>query len=344
MLCALNSCISDSHDGGSSNRKYRSMLTSDVESVINNPYGVIKYMQDPHNGGDLYIMEIGDRRDTTASDFIQIAICLPKSEEIRQELPEGTYKCVEVGKWNSIEPAFYAATDSKEPCGSWFFAARKNGENIKSAPIHDGMITVKKMSQKEWKVIFDLKDDCSEPNTHSIRCEWRGRLNFEISNDFVLTTLTGDHTLNLEGEIGTVKYNGEIYKWKNVVSWQFGLGRPNIGKHDYMTIELLMPKGNSAYEIPTGEFPVSAGFEPCTVVAGSSTDEGQALHTWLFYKFDNNEGGQGLVCSLFAACKDGIIRISKEGSNLYVFELEFYDELRNKIQGSWKGYFGNIEK
>ena len=222
------------------------------------------------------------------------------------KIPKGTYKY-------DTENTYAEWTFTAEYSGFW--VTDKDARRDKINPFEEGTLVV-----EDGKMTLTVKVD---GETHTAVYEGNATLTDSRGEVTVYSTLEGDYEADLSDHSMIYACEGDYYDF-GYYNWMFIIS-PNSGEGDCFQLDIITGYSDKESGF-CGEYIASDYLAKWSFIPGW-TNMSQLLCSW-YFTVDQNE---------LAPFRKGTVSVKDNGDGTVTVDIEAYDDLRNKITGTWTG-------
>lgn len=255
-------------------------------------------------------------------------------------IAEGTYTVTEdYGAANTLAPGEMDRTvQFPYPNGTYIRHYKDASDDYAMSMVEQGTMTVSG-SAGNYTIEFDFIME----GGYALKGSYSGPIDV-IGVPGPYSTLTGDYTLDLEGNAGTAFYYGDYYLTGGA-NWIIEIVPENIYSTDKETTDGILIEIQTVTEefsdgILTGTYKPAENeyLFAGEYLPGQMTYMGELNGTNYIGEF----GDDGLVYA-FAPAVSGDLNITNNGNGSYTFSFSFLDDKGNTWDGSWTGELDMID-
>ena len=222
------------------------------------------------------------------------------------KIPKGTYTF-------DPEDTYAEWTFTAEYSGFW--VTDKDGRRGDITPFEEGTLVV-----EDGKITLTVKID---GETHSVVYEGNITIADSRGDVTVYSTLDGDYEADLSDHNMVYACEGDYYDF-GYFNWMFIIS-PNSGVGDCFQLDIITGYSDKESGF-CGDYTASDYLAKWSFIPGW-TNMSQLLCSW-YFTADQND---------LAPFRKGNMSIKDNGDGTITVDIEAYDDLRNKITGSWTG-------
>ncbi len=222
------------------------------------------------------------------------------------KIPKGTYTY-------DTENTYAEWTFTAEYSGFW--VTDKDGRRGDIAPFEEGTLVV-----EDGKITLTVKVN---GETHTAIYEGNATLSDSRGEVTVYSTLDGDYEADLSDHYMIYACEGDYYDF-GYYNWMFVIA-PNSGVGDCFQLDIITGYNDKESGF-CGDYTASDYLATWSFIPGW-TNMSQLLCSW-YFTVDQNE---------LAPFRKGNMSVKDNGDGTVTVDIEAYDDLRNKITGTWTG-------
>jgi len=222
------------------------------------------------------------------------------------KIPKGTYTY-------DTENTYAEWTFTAEYSGFW--VTDKDGRRGDIAPFEEGTLVV-----EDGKITLTVKVN---GETHTAIYEGNATLSDSRGEVTVYSTLDGDYEADLSDHYMIYACEGDYYDF-GYYNWMFIIA-PNSGVGDCFQLDIITGYNDKESGF-CGDYTASDYLATWSFIPGW-TNMSQLLCSW-YFTVDQNE---------LAPFRKGNMSVKDNGDGTVTVDIEAYDDLRNKITGTWTG-------
>lgn len=222
------------------------------------------------------------------------------------KIPKGTYTY-------DTENTYAEWTFTAEYSGFW--VTDKDGRRGDIAPFEEGTLVV-----EDGKITLTVKVN---GETHTAIYEGNATLSDSRGEVTVYSTLDGDYEADLSDHYMIYACEGDYYDF-GYYNWMFIIA-PNSGVGDCFQLDIITGYNDKESGF-CGDYTASDYLATWSFIPGW-TNMSQLLCSW-YFTVDQND---------LAPFRKGNMSVKDNGDGTVTVDIEAYDDLRNKITGTWTG-------